>query len=91
MDLISILPFVVPPIVLVVGLLPFLEKITWLFVRPEVLSLIYVIFALPFLYRALDAAYAPSTCEPWWRLLRASRKDAPDPAAGHSSRISGPR
>ena len=55
MDLISILPFVVPPIVLVVGLLPFLEKITWLFVRPEVLSLIYVIFALPFLYRALDA------------------------------------
>src|ERR1039458_10702751 len=44
MDLVSILPFVVPPLVLVVGLLPFLEKITWLFVRPEVLSLIYVIF-----------------------------------------------
>jgi putative spermidine/putrescine transport system permease protein len=55
MDLISILPFVVPPIVLVVGLLPFLKNITWLFVRPEVLSLIYVVFALPFLYRALDA------------------------------------
>jgi len=55
MDLISILPFVVPPIVLVVGLLPFLKNITFLFVRPEVLSLIYVVFALPFLYRALDA------------------------------------
>jgi putative spermidine/putrescine transport system permease protein len=55
MDLISILPFVVPPIVLVVGLLPFLKNIPWLFVRPEVLSLIYVVFALPFLYRALDA------------------------------------
>ncbi|MGO9583831.1 MAG: ABC transporter permease [Acidimicrobiales bacterium] len=55
MDLISILPFVVPPIVLVVGLLPFLKNVTWLFVRPEVLSLIYVVFALPFLYRSLDA------------------------------------
>ena len=44
-----------PPIVLIVGLLPFLKNITWLFIRPEVLSLIYVVFALPFLYRALDA------------------------------------
>ncbi len=55
MDLLSVLPFVVPPIVLVVGLLPFLKSFTWLFVRPEVLSLIYVVFALPFLYRSLDA------------------------------------
>lgn len=56
MDLISILPFVVPPIVLVVGLAPFLKDFsTWLYVRPEVLSFIYVVFALPFMYRALDA------------------------------------
>jgi putative spermidine/putrescine transport system permease protein len=55
MDLISILPFVVPPIVLIVGLSPFLRPFTWLIVRPEVLSLIYVVFALPFLYRSLDA------------------------------------
>jgi putative spermidine/putrescine transport system permease protein len=55
MDLISILPFVVPPIVLVVGLDVFLRPFTWLIVRPEVLSLIYVVFALPFLYRSLDA------------------------------------
>jgi putative spermidine/putrescine transport system permease protein len=55
MDLISILPFVVPPIVLIVGLAVFLRPFKWLIVRPEVLSLIYVVFALPFLYRALDA------------------------------------
>ncbi len=55
MDLVTILPFVVPPIVLVVGIDVFLHPFTWLIVRPEVLSLIYVIFALPFLYRSLDA------------------------------------
>jgi len=56
MDLVSVLPFVVPPIVLIVGLAPFLKVFSsWLFVRPEVLSLIYVVFALPFMYRALDA------------------------------------
>lgn len=55
MDLISILPFVVPPIVLIVGLAVFLRPFTWLIVRPEVLSLIYVVFALPFMYRSLDA------------------------------------
>lgn len=56
MDLVSILPFVVPPIVLIVGLAPFLKGFSiWLYERPEVLSFIYVIFALPFMYRALDA------------------------------------
>ncbi|MGA3353859.1 MAG: ABC transporter permease subunit [Acidimicrobiales bacterium] len=56
MDLVSVIPFVVPPIVLIVGLAPFLKVFSsWLFVRPEVLALIYVVFALPFMYRALDA------------------------------------
>jgi putative spermidine/putrescine transport system permease protein len=56
MDLVSVIPFVVPPIVLIVGLAPFLKDFSsWLFVRPEVLALIYVVFALPFMYRALDA------------------------------------
>jgi len=56
MDLVSVIPFVVPPIVLIVGLAPFLKAFsTWLFVRPEVLALIYVVFAMPFMYRALDA------------------------------------
>lgn len=57
MDLITILPFVVPPIVLIVGLAPFLRTFKWLIVRPEVLALVYVVFALPFLYRALDAGF----------------------------------
>jgi putative spermidine/putrescine transport system permease protein len=55
MDLITILPFVVPPIVLIVGLTHFLHNFPWLVVRPEVLAFIYVVFALPFIYRALDA------------------------------------
>ncbi len=55
MDFVSILPFVVPPIVLIVGLVPFLQPFTFIYSRPEVLPLIYVVFALPFLYRSLDA------------------------------------
>lgn len=55
MDFVSVLPFVVPPIVLIVGIIPFLEPFTFLYSRPEVLPLIYVVFALPFLYRSLDA------------------------------------
>ena len=55
MDFVSVLPFVVPPIVLIVGIIPFLQPFTWLISRPEVLPLIYVVFALPFLYRSLDA------------------------------------
>jgi putative spermidine/putrescine transport system permease protein len=55
MEVISVLPFVVPPIALIVGLSVFLRQFPWLIVRPEVLSLIYVVFALPFVYRSLDA------------------------------------
>lgn len=55
MDFVSVLPFVVPPIVLIVGIIPFLQPFTWIYSRPEVLPLIYVVFALPFLYRSLDA------------------------------------
>ncbi|MHB1510668.1 MAG: ABC transporter permease [Acidimicrobiales bacterium] len=55
MELIAVLPFVVPPIVLIVGIIAFLHPLTWLIGRPEVLALIYVVFALPFLFRSLDA------------------------------------
>ncbi len=55
MDFVSVLPFVVPPIVLIVGIIPFLQPFTFIYSRPEVLPLIYVVFALPFLYRSLDA------------------------------------
>jgi putative spermidine/putrescine transport system permease protein len=54
MDVVAILPFVVPPIVLIVGIIPFLSGATWLIGRPEVLPLIYAVFALPFLYRSVD-------------------------------------
>lgn len=57
MDFISVLPFVVPPIVLIVGLLVILRHLPWLLSRPELLSLVYVVFALPYLYRSLDAGY----------------------------------
>jgi putative spermidine/putrescine transport system permease protein len=56
MDIISILPFVVPPVALVVGLsgafdvMPWLLSNWWL-----ILPLVYVILALPFTYRSLDA------------------------------------
>jgi putative spermidine/putrescine transport system permease protein len=55
MELIAVLPFVVPPIVLVGGIIVFLAPLTWLFDKPELLSLIYVVFAMPFLFRSLDA------------------------------------
>ena len=55
MDFVSVLPFVVPPIVLIVGLIPFLQQFTFIYSRPEVLDFIYVVFAMPFLYRSLDA------------------------------------
>ena len=55
MDFVSVLPFVIPPIVLIVGLIPFLQPFTFIYSRPEVLDFIYVIFAMPFLYRSLDA------------------------------------
>ncbi len=53
MDIITILPIVIPPIVLILGVLhaaPF-----WLKSSPYLLSLVYVILAMPFVYRSLDA------------------------------------
>lgn len=53
MEVITILPIVIPPIVLIIGVLhasPLLLKSS-----PYLLSLIYVILAMPFVYRSLDA------------------------------------
>jgi putative spermidine/putrescine transport system permease protein len=57
MDFIAVLPFVVPPIVLAVGILKLFNRpsLTWLISGPHILALTYVILALPFTYRALDA------------------------------------
>jgi putative spermidine/putrescine transport system permease protein len=66
-DFIAVLPFVVPPVALAVGINRLLttqpsvvlgqpQRISfWLVSRPLVLVLAYVILALPFTYRSLDA------------------------------------
>ena len=55
MDVISILPFVVPPVALVVGLAGAFNAMPWLLASSQILALAYVIQALPFTYRSLDA------------------------------------
>ena len=47
------LPIVIPPIVLVVGVLG--ASPLWLKSTPYLLALVYVILAMPFVYRSLDA------------------------------------
>jgi putative spermidine/putrescine transport system permease protein len=53
MEGITILPIVIPPIVLVVGVLKVAPS--FLLSTPYLLALIYVILAMPFAYRSLDA------------------------------------
>ncbi len=71
LDFISVLPLVVPPITLAVGILQLFQAgsqrtsglagvfvgnpSAWLLSGPQVLALAYVILALPFTYRSLDA------------------------------------
>jgi len=55
MDVISILPFVVPPVALVVGLAGAFNAMPWLLSSSQILAFAYVIQALPFTYRSLDA------------------------------------
>ena len=80
MDLITILPFVVPPVALVVGLSGAFNLMPWLLSTPQILAFIYVILALPFTYRSLDAGMrainvktlteaAQSVGAPGWKTL----------------------
>ena len=62
-EFISVLPFVVPPIALTVGVIGLFQGIPWLISSTQLLALLYVIQALPFTYRALDAGMGRSTCE----------------------------
>lgn len=57
MDFIAILPFVVPPITLAVGVLHTFNRpgLGWLLADEKILALTYVVLALPFTYRSLDA------------------------------------
>ena len=56
-ELITIMPLVTPPIVLVVGLLDLYQgrAPAWFVDTPKFLVAAYVIITLPFVYRALDA------------------------------------
>lgn len=53
-DLISVLPFVVPPIALVAGMTALYTGPSWLVGTANYLVIPYVILALPYTYRALD-------------------------------------
>lgn len=52
-EFVTVLPIVIPPIVLITGVLG--SAPLWLKASPYLLSLVYVILAMPFVYRSLDA------------------------------------
>jgi putative spermidine/putrescine transport system permease protein len=52
-DAITIVPIVIPPVVLIIGVLEVAP--TWLKSTPYLLALEYAILAMPFVYRSLDA------------------------------------
>ncbi len=52
-DLVTVLPIVVPPVVLIIGVLDVAPEI--LKSTPYLLALMYVVLAMPFAYRSLDA------------------------------------
>jgi putative spermidine/putrescine transport system permease protein len=53
MEFVTILPIVIPPIVIIAGILP--AAPLWAKSSPYLLSFLYVVLAMPFNYRALDA------------------------------------
>ena len=53
LDVVTVLPIVIPPIVLIIGVLGAYPL--WAKASPYLLSFMYVILAMPFVYRSLDA------------------------------------
>ena len=53
MEFITVLPIVIPPIVIIAGVLP--AAPLWAKSSPYLLSFLYVVLAMPFIYRSLDA------------------------------------
>jgi putative spermidine/putrescine transport system permease protein len=53
LDVVSILPIVIPPIVLIIGVVGVFPL--WAKSSPYLLSFMYVILSMPFVYRSLDA------------------------------------
>jgi putative spermidine/putrescine transport system permease protein len=56
LEFVTILPIVIPPIVLILGVLR--AAPLWLKASPYLLSLVYVILSMPFVYRSLDSGLA---------------------------------
>jgi len=52
MEVVTILPIVIPPIVLILGVW---RRTLWLKASPYLLALVYVVLAMPFVYRSLDS------------------------------------
>ena len=56
LEALSLLPLGVPPIVIIVGVLGVYNSLpNWIIVSPVILVLLYVVLALPYSYRAIDA------------------------------------
>ncbi len=68
MEVITILPIVIPPIVLIVGV----DGVTpqWLKASQWLLALIYVILAMPYVYRSLDAGLGALDLKTWVEAAR---------------------
>jgi len=97
LESITILPIVIPPVVLIVGVLEVAPG--YLKSTPYLLGLVYVILAMPFAYRSLDAglrslelrtlvdaasslgACAPRCCPPRCSRSRSSSASTPWPAS----------
>ena len=59
-EFLSVLPFVIPPIILIVGLLDFynIERVpAWFIESPRFLVPGYVVLSFPFMFRALDVSF----------------------------------
>lgn len=80
MEFIAILPFVIPPIALAVGFVGLFQGVPWVISSTQLLAFAYVILALPFTYRSLDAGLlsidirtltdaAHSVGASWWQTL----------------------
>jgi putative spermidine/putrescine transport system permease protein len=55
MEVITILPIVIPPIVLILGVLQAARPYQWISSSPYLLAVVYVVLAMPFVYRSLDS------------------------------------
>ena len=55
MEVITTLPIVIPPIVLILGVLQAARPYLWISSSPYLLAFVYVVLAMPFVYRSLDS------------------------------------